>query len=185
MFGSRPLGHRFFFGHGMLSDDTEQTCMVWQSLLAAPDDPREFARSLAWRLRWWLLGLPAGAGFGTLRALIKLWVGISPDRSGVWSAGNGPAMRVAIIGTCLPADTERLVRFVHASTRLTHTDPREPATEHPNREHVEYSSGATEQSEGGLHERSRDASGHRLRLDRFGLSVHVGRQARETEWSVA
>ena len=124
MYGSRPLHHRFFFGHGMLSDDTEQTCMVGQSLLAAAGDPRNFARSLAWRLRWWLLGVPAGVGFGTLRALLKLWVGISPDRSGVWSAGNGPAMRVAIVGTCLQADTERLVQFVRASTRLTHTDPR-------------------------------------------------------------
>ena len=124
MHGSRPLRHHFFFGHGMLSDDTEHTCMVGQSLLAAPDDPREFARSLAWRLRWWLLGLPAGVGFGTLRALLKLWVGFSPDRSGVWSAGNGPAMRLAIIGACLPGDTERLVQFVRASTRLTHTDPR-------------------------------------------------------------
>jgi ADP-ribosylglycohydrolase len=45
MFGSRPVRHHFFFGRGMLSDDTEHTCMVGQSLLAAPDDPRKFALS--------------------------------------------------------------------------------------------------------------------------------------------
>jgi len=33
-------------------------------------------------------------------------------------------MSVAIVGACLQADTERLVQFVRASTRLTHTDPR-------------------------------------------------------------
>jgi ADP-ribosylglycohydrolase len=33
-------------------------------------------------------------------------------------------MRAPIIGACLRADTERLVQFVRASTRLTHTDPR-------------------------------------------------------------
>ena len=107
-----------------MSDDTEHTTMVAQSLLAAPDDPKLFARSLAWRLRGWLLGLPAGVGFGTLRALFKLWMGFSPDRSGVRSAGNGPAMRSSIIGVCLQSDTDRIARFTRASTRLTHTDPR-------------------------------------------------------------
>ena len=55
----------------------------------------------------------------------------------------------------------------------------EPAAKHPTREHVEYPSDASEQPEGRLHERSHDASGHRLRHDQFGLSVHVGRQAGE------
>ncbi len=54
------LRHRFLFGHGMLSDDTEHTFMVAQSLLDAPTDVDAFARRLAWRLRFWLLSLPAG-----------------------------------------------------------------------------------------------------------------------------
>jgi len=124
IYGVGPLRHRFVFGRGMVSDDTEHTTMVAQSLLAAPDDAERFVRSLAWRLRGWLLGLPAGVGFGTLRALLKLWMGISPDRSGVRSAGNGPAMRSPIIGVCLQADTDRIARFTRMSTRLTHTDPR-------------------------------------------------------------
>jgi ADP-ribosylglycohydrolase len=108
----------------MVSDDTEHTCMTAQALLRAPDDVTTFARSLAWRLRLWLLGVPAGTGGATLRAVLKLWLGFPPHHSGVWSAGNGPAMRAAVLGTCLGRDRERLRAYVRASTRLTHTDPR-------------------------------------------------------------
>jgi ADP-ribosyl-[dinitrogen reductase] hydrolase len=116
--------HRFVFGHGMVSDDTEHTLFVAQALLAYPDDPIAFQRCLAWKLRLWLLGLPAGIGLATLKAILKLWVGVSPSRSGVWSAGNGPAMRSAIIGAYFGADPAKRRAFVSASTRLTHTDPR-------------------------------------------------------------
>jgi ADP-ribosyl-[dinitrogen reductase] hydrolase len=124
LFGGPPLQHRFLLGRGMVSDDTEHTCMVGQALLRAPKDVDHFARSLAWRLRFWLLGLPAGTGRATLRAVVKLWLGFSPKRSGVYSAGNGPAMRAALLGVCLGGDWDRLRAYVRASTRLTHTDPR-------------------------------------------------------------
>jgi ADP-ribosylglycohydrolase len=84
LFGGPPLRHRLLFGRGMVSDDTEHTCMVGQALLRAPDAVDSFARSLAWRLRWWLLGLPPGAGRATLRAVVKLWLGFSPRHSGVY-----------------------------------------------------------------------------------------------------
>lgn len=116
--------HRFLFGHGMVSDDTEHTLFVAQALLTHPDDPMAFQRCLAWKLRFWLLGLPAGIGLATLKAILKLWVGISPSRSGVWSAGNGPAMRSAIIGAYFADDPAKRRAFVSASTRLTHTDPK-------------------------------------------------------------
>jgi ADP-ribosylglycohydrolase len=124
MFGSPPLQHCFLFGRGMVSDDTEHTWMVGQSLLEAPEDARRFARSFGWKLRLWLLGLPAGMGLATARAVVKLWLGFPPHASGVWSAGNGPAMRAALLGVCLGHDRERLRSFVRASTRLTHTDPK-------------------------------------------------------------
>ncbi len=119
-----PLGHRLFGHFGMISDDTEHTLMVAQALLEHPDDVARFQRALAWKLRWWLLALPAGVGFATLRAILKLWAGISPDRSGVFSAGNGPAMRSALLGTFFVSDPEKRRDYVRASTRLTHTDPR-------------------------------------------------------------
>ncbi|MBP6631244.1 MAG: ADP-ribosylglycohydrolase family protein [Kofleriaceae bacterium] len=118
-----PLRQRLLLGRGMLSDDTEHACMTAQALLAAGDDPRRFARVLAWKLRWWLLGLPAAVGWGTLRAIARSWVGFSPRRSGVWSAGNGAAMRAPIIGAWVQ-DLDQIGRFVEASTLLTHRDPR-------------------------------------------------------------
>src|SRR5688572_18626387 len=80
LFGGAPLRHRLLFGRGMVSDDTEHACMTAQALLASGGDPRRFVRSLAWRLRWWLLGLPAGVGKATAQAVVKLWLGFPPGR---------------------------------------------------------------------------------------------------------
>lgn len=124
MFGDRPLRHRFLFGHGMTSDDAEHACLTAQALLAAPFDEHRFARSLAWRLRGWFAAMPAAVGWATLRAIIKLWLGFSPEKSGVFSAGNGPAMRAPIIGACLADQPERIGAYIRLSTRMTHTDPR-------------------------------------------------------------
>lgn len=118
-----PDRHRFLPGRGMVSDDTEHACMVVQALIACGGDPNQFARHFARGLRWWILGAPAGVGFATLRASLKLWAGISPGRSGSYSAGNGPAMRSAVIGAAVD-DLPTLQRFVRESTRITHTDPK-------------------------------------------------------------
>lgn len=118
-----PDRHRFVFGRGMVSDDTEHTCMTAQALCESPTDPAVFARHLGRRLRWWLVGVPAGIGSATLRATLKLWLGVPPTRSGVFSAGNGPAMRSPLLGAAID-DIETLRQFVRASTRLTHTDPK-------------------------------------------------------------
>jgi ADP-ribosylglycohydrolase len=114
----------FLFGRGMFSDDTEHACMTGQALLVSGGEPNRFVQSLAWRLRWWLLGCPFSIGKATLKACVKLWLGISPRSSGVWSAGNGPAMRAPIIGVCFGHETERMIALVRRSTRMTHSDPR-------------------------------------------------------------
>ena len=116
--------HRLLFRRGMLSDDTEHTLFVAQSLLAANGDPDVFERRLAWELRLWLLGLPAGIGLATGRAILKLWLGFPPRCSGVRSAGNGPAMRSAIIGAVFRNDRTCLQAMVKRCTRITHTDAR-------------------------------------------------------------
>jgi ADP-ribosylglycohydrolase len=123
MFGDQ-VRHAFFLRRGMISDDTEHACLVGQSLLISSTDSEQFAAALAWRLRFWLLGLPAGIGRATLRAGVKLWLGFPPHRSGVRSAGNGPAMRAPLLGVCLADDPEQLTAFVQASTRITHIDLR-------------------------------------------------------------
>ena len=120
LFGA-PDRHRFFFGRGMVSDDTEHACIVAQTIIASRGDVDGFQRQLSWRLRLWLLGLPAGTGLATLRAILRLWIGISPGKSGVFSAGNGPAMRAPIIGAAID-DLGLLRRLVRVSTRITHTD---------------------------------------------------------------
>jgi ADP-ribosyl-[dinitrogen reductase] hydrolase len=116
--------YQFFFRRGVFSDDTEHACLTAQALLRSGGDLARFRRDLAKRLRWWAAGLPAGTGRATARACAKLWLGWSPERSGVWSAGNGPAMRAPILGVCLGSDRACLKEFVRASTRTTHTDPK-------------------------------------------------------------
>lgn len=118
------VGYHVLPGKGLCSDDTEHSCMMAQSILVSAGDDRAFGRDFAWRLRWWLLGLPAGIGLATLRAILKLWLFLPRRWQGVHSAGNGPAMRSAILGVCFADDEARLKRFVRTSTRLTHTDPR-------------------------------------------------------------
>ena len=114
---------RFLPSRGMVSDDTEHACITTQALIASGDDVDAFAKHLAWGLRIWLLGIPGGIGLATLKATLKLWLGVPPCRSGVWSAGNGPAMRSAILGASIN-DLSLLRRFVQVSTRITHTDPK-------------------------------------------------------------
>jgi ADP-ribosyl-[dinitrogen reductase] hydrolase len=113
-----------FLGRGMVSDDTEHTCMVAQALIGSAGDVELFTRILARQLRGWILCLPVGTGMATLKACLRLCVGISPERSGVFFAGNGPAMRSAIIGVCYGSDLEKMRVLVRANTRITHTDPK-------------------------------------------------------------
>jgi ADP-ribosylglycohydrolase len=122
-----PWRHRLIAGRGMLSDDSEHTLFISQALLARPASVEAFARRFAWSLRWWFVSLPAGIGFGTLRSIVRLWLGFSPANSGVRSAGNGPAMRAAPIGAMFADDAEKRQAYVAASTRVTHADPRAPA----------------------------------------------------------
>jgi ADP-ribosyl-[dinitrogen reductase] hydrolase len=116
--------HRLVFGKGMVSDDTEHTIFITQCLLAHAGDSNRFVRRLAMCLRFWLLSLPAGIGMATGRAIIKLCIGFPPRKSGVFSAGNGPAMRVAPIGAFFAGNPAEIVKMVTLSTRITHTDPK-------------------------------------------------------------
>jgi ADP-ribosylglycohydrolase len=115
--------HRLLFGRGLGSDDTEHTVLVAQALTASAGEPEAFRRALARGLRRWFLLLPAGVGKATALACLRLLGGVSPERSGVFSAGNGPAMRAALLGVCHGDDLPHLRALVGVSTRVTHTDP--------------------------------------------------------------
>ena len=113
----------FLFGRNMTSDDTEHACIAAQALIASAGEEKAFERRMVSGLRWWVASLPAGVGWTTLRACVKLCAGVAPERSGVFSAGAGPAMRSTIIGAAVE-DLQRMRRLVRVSTRLTHTDPK-------------------------------------------------------------
>lgn len=121
---AKHLKHRFFFGRGMWSDDTEQMILLAQSLLRSEGQVSRFTKLFAWDLKWWLVGLPAATGLATAKAILKLWIGFSPDRSGIFSAGNGPAMRVAPIAIYFRNDQEERRAFTEAQTKITHSDPK-------------------------------------------------------------
>ena len=118
-----PLEQSLIRGRGLVSDDTEHTLMTMLSLREAGTDAALFQRRLAARLRWWLVAGPPGVGSATARAIIKSWLGFPPRSSGVFSAGNGPSMRAALLGVVFADEPERMRDFVHASTLITHTDP--------------------------------------------------------------
>ncbi|MCO4783397.1 MAG: ADP-ribosylglycohydrolase family protein [Candidatus Cloacimonetes bacterium] len=123
LFG-KDLCHCLLWNKGMFSDDTEHSCMIAQSLISHFDNHESFAKCFANKLRFWLLGLPVGIGMSTLKSILKLCVGISIKKSGVFSAGNGPAMRSSVIGVFFYDDYEQLKKFVYTSTIISHTDPK-------------------------------------------------------------
>lgn len=119
-----PLEHHLVFGRGMVSDDTDHTVFVAQALIEAGVDAEKFGRVLANRLKCWLLCFPAGCGLATLRSIVRLYCGVPSSRSGVVSAGNGAAMRSALIGVVHAENADVRTRFVEASSHITHRDPR-------------------------------------------------------------
>lgn len=111
------------FGHtGWVSDDTEQSALAALSLLRAERDPLVFIKSFRRSLVGWFLRLPWGIGLATLRACVRIALGFR--RSGVPSAGNGAAMRAAIVGVFLRDESEERKRWSDALATVTHTDPR-------------------------------------------------------------
>lgn len=109
---------------GMVSDDTEHALLTARALLESRGSSARFGRALSSELRGWFLTLPPGVGLATLRAGLKSLVFLPASKSGVFSAGNGPAMRAPILGAFFGEGTEQLREFCDLSTRLTHTDPK-------------------------------------------------------------
>lgn len=107
---------------GFVSDDTEQAALVAQSLARHPGDAQACAAAFRKSLVGWFLRLPFGVGLATVRACIKAGVGVKD--SGVDSAGNGAAMRSAVVGAYLKDQPERRRAFAEALARVTHTDAR-------------------------------------------------------------
>ena len=130
MLSARVIARRFpdltrfhFLGRrGFVSDDTEQSALVAQSLARHPTHLDAAVRAFRRSLLGWFLRLPWGIGLGTLRACARIAVGLR--RSGVASAGNGAAMRAAIVGVFFHDDASTRRATSDTLARVTHTDPR-------------------------------------------------------------
>ncbi|HLY09173.1 MAG TPA: ADP-ribosylglycohydrolase family protein [Planctomycetota bacterium] len=107
---------------GFVSDDTEQSALVAQSLAAFPSDPDLCARAFRRSLVGWFWRLPWGIGMATIRSCFRTMLGFS--RTGVRSAGNGSAMRAAVIGAFFHDQPEKRRAFGTAIATVTHTDDR-------------------------------------------------------------
>jgi ADP-ribosylglycohydrolase len=120
---SGSVDRYFFFGPtGFVSDDTEQSALVAQSLSRHPRDLQRCVRAFRRSLLGWFLRLPWGIGFGTMRACIRIALGF--HASGVSSAGNGAAMRAAVVGAFFFDSPAERSTWSDALARVTHTDAR-------------------------------------------------------------
>lgn len=107
---------------GFVSDDTEQSALVAQSLIRAPADVDHCVRLFRRSLLGWFLRLPWGLGLATLRACLRMLCGLK--RTGVSSAGNGAAMRAAVIGAFLHDQPDQRRAYTTAISQVTHVDDR-------------------------------------------------------------
>jgi ADP-ribosylglycohydrolase len=107
---------------GYVSDDTEQSALVAQSLAKFPSDPDRCARAFRRSLVGWFWRLPWGVGLATVRSCLRTMLGLS--RTGVRSAGNGSAMRAAVIGAFFHDRPDLRRAFGTAIATSTHTDRR-------------------------------------------------------------
>src|SRR6187549_2768922 len=103
---------------GYVSDDTEQSALVAQSLAKFPADPDRCARAFRRSLVGWFWRLPWGVGLATVRSCFRIMLGFS--RTGVRSAGNGSAMRAAVIGAVFLDRPDQRRAFGEAIARTTH-----------------------------------------------------------------
>jgi ADP-ribosylglycohydrolase len=83
------LGHGWFLGRGMTSDDTEHTWIVVEALFAARGDVAVFERELGRGLRRWFLTMPPALGWATLRACLKLVLVLVRAGPGCFRRGMG------------------------------------------------------------------------------------------------
>lgn len=113
---------------GLYTDDTQQALLIADVLTEARGYDPELARRKYLELRQPVPGLPRGAlrshGGNFRAALERMAAGGHVLQTGVPSAGNGAAMRIAPIGLWYHADREGLRQAAVQASLQTHADAR-------------------------------------------------------------
>ncbi|MGL6075751.1 MAG: ADP-ribosylglycohydrolase family protein [Fimbriiglobus sp.] len=117
---------QMFFGYGFASDDTEHAGLTADAILYSHCVPGAFEARLRQNLRRWFLTAPAGIGLATMKACLKMCLGLRS--TGIRSAGNGPLMRATVIGAF--ATPEMRAELCRRSTLLTYTYERAVLSAH-------------------------------------------------------
>lgn len=109
---------------GMITDDTEQSLLLAEQILASPDDfdePAWAAALLAWEEGVKARGLLDLLGPSTKRALERLEAGVPPAEAGLGGTTNGAAMRISPLAIATPLDPlPRFLGHVLETCRITH-----------------------------------------------------------------
>src|SRR5262249_12589397 len=112
---------RFLGRTGFVSDDTEQSALVAQSLARSHRGVRKCGAAFRRSLLGWSIRLPWGIGWATARACARIALGKYP--SGVMSAGNGAAMRAAVVGVFFRDRGRERQAYTREIAESTHRDP--------------------------------------------------------------
>lgn len=110
---------------GFVTDDTEQTALVADALARFPNDCERFTKLFRSHVATWFCTMPPGVGRATSRACMRILVGLK--NSGINSAGNGTAMRAAVIGGFFHGRPELRRSYGEALALTTHSEPRATA----------------------------------------------------------
>jgi ADP-ribosyl-[dinitrogen reductase] hydrolase len=119
-----PDRYRFFFGYGMVSDDTEHACIVAQSLCLSPTDPKLFAKAIETSAGV-VVSFAARRhrhGYRSCLHQVTLWLLSRTKRCLFRRQWPCDAERYPWVLTI--DDVAGLKEFVRASTIITHTDPK-------------------------------------------------------------
>lgn len=118
-FADHPVSHGLTAA--MVTDDTEQTVLLANLLVAGFDDLAWAHALLQWEADIRARGLRDLLGPSSRRALDALLAGVPASRTGCRGTTNGAAMRIAPVAIATPpGDLRALVCRVTATCRVTH-----------------------------------------------------------------
>lgn len=120
-FAGHPVSHGLLAGQ--VTDDTEQTMLLAEQLIAGNGrfDPEAWALALLdWERGVKARGLRDLLGPSSRAALEALLAGVPASQTGLKGTTNGAAMRIVPVGIATPPDLGALVDRVEAACQVTH-----------------------------------------------------------------